>query len=81
MCKNTHHYFGVNFLKRHLKRNGGSTLYFFLREKHIHYMLFSYIQIKTLQNRKDKEEDSHMIHIKKELTMVKPLLSKKTRKF
>jgi len=23
MCKNTHGYFGVNFLKRHLKRNRG----------------------------------------------------------
>jgi len=25
MCKNTHRYFGVNFLKRHLKKNGGSS--------------------------------------------------------
>jgi len=25
MCKNTHRYFGVNFLKRHLKMNGGSN--------------------------------------------------------
>lgn len=45
-------------------------------------MLFWYSNndtyIKTLQNGKDKEEDSHMIHIKKKkLTMVKPLLSRK----
>jgi len=26
MCKNTHRYFGVNFLKKHLKRNGGSII-------------------------------------------------------
>ena len=26
MCKNTHRYFGVNFLKRYLKRNGGSII-------------------------------------------------------
>jgi len=25
MCKNTHRYFDVNFLKRHLKRNGGGV--------------------------------------------------------
>jgi len=27
MCKNTHRYFGVNFLKRHLKRNEGSNFF------------------------------------------------------
>ena len=26
VCKNTHRYFGVNFLKRHLKRNRGSII-------------------------------------------------------
>jgi len=27
MCKNTHRYFSVNFLKRHLKMNGGSIIF------------------------------------------------------
>jgi len=28
MCKNTHRYIYVKFLKRHLKRNGGSNFEF-----------------------------------------------------
>jgi len=55
MCKNTLRYFGVNFLKRQLKRNGGSIYVqyihgirnknFIIKEILIIYNIFTYFYL------------------------------------